>query len=353
MAITDLTGTKWRFNNSVARGNKTVAFTVECIIKSGEYTISIPYQVGTYIYNQIYIGDANTKTVNVFKAGVYGGGSSASGYFISYSNAGDYYYSGGWKEFTNSGWRYSTYSYSPSVPLDDNTPIIDAPTIEFTGGTDVTNTTLIAWLEANATLVEEEPEASKTTITYNGNEIASLEAGQTAIFPEGKKATGDVSIVFASNGSITYKGVTTEVEKGKTANLFCNGKKFGSDVVISAKAEEDDSLAGTTWQFNTSITPPTSNLFVYASEQSATEWQAQVLSNYAYPNRPGSSVTGYISIAFTPSTIIGTRTDGGTTGIPYTLHSGQEEARTLIFSDKEPLVSDGFIDWLKANATKQ
>ena len=77
--------------------------------------------------------------------------------------------------------------------------------------------------------------AIPTVITYNGNEIAILEEGQSAIFPEGKKATGDVSIVFGSNGSITYKGVTTEVEKGKTAHLLVSGKKFATDVVINTK----------------------------------------------------------------------------------------------------------------------
>jgi hypothetical protein len=78
------------------------------------------------------------------------------------------------------------------------------------------------------------PEDSPASvIIYNGNEIASLEAGQSAIFPEGKKATGDVTISFGSKGSITYKGVTTEVEKGKTARLLFKDKKFGSDVIIA------------------------------------------------------------------------------------------------------------------------
>lgn len=75
------------------------------------------------------------------------------------------------------------------------------------------------------------------TITYNGTTLAELEAGQTATFPQGVKAKTDVSIAFGSKGSITYKGVTTAIEAGKTANLLCSGKKFGTDVVVSVEAE--------------------------------------------------------------------------------------------------------------------
>lgn len=92
---------------------------------------------------------------------------------------------------------------------------------------------------ANATSVDGEiiTTPTHTTISYNGIELASLEEGQTANFDcNGKKAVGAVSILFGSKGSITYKGVTTEIEAGKTANLKCAGKKFGSDVVIVTSA---------------------------------------------------------------------------------------------------------------------
>lgn len=95
------------------------------------------------------------------------------------------------------------------------------------------------WFAANAV---QEGNTPKTTITYNESEIASLEAGQTAIFPEGKKATDDVSITFGANGSITYKGVTTEVEKGKTARLLFKGKKLATDVVIALEKNEESTL---------------------------------------------------------------------------------------------------------------
>ena len=86
----------------------------------------------------------------------------------------------------------------------------------------------------------DEENTTKTIITYNGNQIASLDEGQSAIFPKGKKATDDVIITFSAKGSITYKGMITEVEKGKMARLLFKGKKFGSDIVVSTKAEKKE-----------------------------------------------------------------------------------------------------------------
>ena len=92
-------------------------------------------------------------------------------------------------------------------------------------------TLLRNYLTANATQIIE---TTPTTITYNGTELASLEEGQTANFDcEGTRAKTNVSILFGSKGSITYKGVTTEIEAGKTATLLCAGKKFATEVVVA------------------------------------------------------------------------------------------------------------------------
>lgn len=57
-------------------------------------------------------------------------------------------------------------------------------TITFTGGTDVTNPSLISWLEANGECQNPPaPEEPAVTIQYNGTVIASLKAGQTATLP--------------------------------------------------------------------------------------------------------------------------------------------------------------------------
>lgn len=78
-----------------------------------------------------------------------------------------------------------------------------------------------------------EPSAP-TTITYNGNEITALEAGQTATLTcAGKIAITDIVIDFGAVGNITYNGEETAVDAGKTATLACNGKKMVTDVVVS------------------------------------------------------------------------------------------------------------------------
>lgn len=194
MAVTDLTGTKWLLNSKLADPS-----FVPCYIN--------------FVYNGI-----SCRYLN--KSSYYGG------FDLIYGH--------------NDGQAYYVYKGDSGGWLDES-----YRTIEINGGQDVANAQLISWLTANATQIIE---ATPTTITYNGTELASLEEGQTATFPQGVKAKTDVSIVFGSKGSITYKGVTTEIEKGKTANLLCAGKKFATDVVVAVEKAEE-SIVGT-WVFN-------------------------------------------------------------------------------------------------------
>lgn len=230
---------------------------------------------------------------------------------------------------------------------DGQPPIIDFGTAEQT----VTDG-FYTWLTANATLVEEEPDPSKTIITYNGNEIASLEEGQSAIFPEGKKATDDVTITFGANGSITYKGVTTEVEKGKTARLLFKGKKFATDIVVSAKAEEEVYGLVGTWVFNETITVPPSTT-------------TEITFKYLDGERISAG------IRYVPSVVENTQPAFGTA--PYLqyfqvdidrwkyMYSYGDGAwwpgyelplRTIVFETAQ-IVTKEFYEWFTANATKQ
>lgn len=224
MAITDLTGTTWQLNDTIPPTSPSVSFVLEATITSDGYSITLPYTVGKYNYTYLTLNNGINTSYFAFGA-AYSDGSTIDGYFIKYWAA------GGWfGAFTEAGWRYNTYNYSPSVPLK-TAPIISAPLLHITGGADATNTTLIAWLEANAKLVE--AETSPTTITYNGTEIASLEEGQTATLScAGKKMAGNVVVSFGGAGGITYNGSTTELEAGKTATLQCSGKKMATDVVV-------------------------------------------------------------------------------------------------------------------------
>ncbi len=71
-----------------------------------------------------------------------------------------------------------------------------------------------------------------STITYDGV-ATEIEPGKTATLVCGGKVTkSDIVMSFESDGTITYDGVTTEVEGGKTATLACAGKLMKSDVAM-------------------------------------------------------------------------------------------------------------------------
>ena len=78
-------------------------------------------------------------------------------------------------------------------------------TITITGGDDATNPDLIAWLEANAKLVEEEP-AAGTTISYNGTVIATIQPGETATLECAGKQMDDNIVVEVAETSGSGSG---------------------------------------------------------------------------------------------------------------------------------------------------
>lgn len=117
MAITDLTGTKWLFN--------------ETLISSSEFSYSIDFKDLTdeNLYDAL-----NHQIVQMMEMEYN---------WLNYSNQDVY-------DFSTSTWINDVYK-----------------TIEITGGTDVTNATLISWLERNATQIIE----NKKYLKINSNII--------------------------------------------------------------------------------------------------------------------------------------------------------------------------------------
>ena len=110
MAVSDLTNTTWVFNSSIDLSTTGVTPIVE-----GEVQYkSITFTSNNRNYVKLIVGSTNGVRWNVFAYGYEG------------FSADDVYMSGYW---TDEAFR----------------------TIEITGGTDVTNASLISWLEANAT----------------------------------------------------------------------------------------------------------------------------------------------------------------------------------------------------------
>lgn len=210
-------------------------------------------------------------------------------------------------------------------------------------------------------ILTSEASAASTTITYNGNEIASLEAGKTATLAcAGKKAVTDIVVAFGSGGSITYDGTTTDVEAGKTANLLCSGKKFATDVVV-AVAVADDSIIGT-WLLNEtllSIDPTPGNLSVNGEFH---DYNSNVLSfslfkapsnafelNQAW-NIRNSYYTDDVGTADLDGDYIRSQ------NVSYTLVDKNSEVgvklRTFTIINGDDVDNEALKTWLKVNATK-
>ena len=200
MTITDLTGTKWRFGEYIVTDYET-AF---------EYNIETTYN--------IVCNNPRTYTLDTF---------------WNYVDGGNY------RCFASSTYSSIYYGYR-SVPqiyttLRDG---FEYTEVTFGEGADATNATLIAWLEANATLVEEEPTA--TVITYNGSTIATLEAGQTATIKTAEtEVEHDIIITPVFPINIAYGDIIATAEAGQTATIKCANTEADFDIVVSAKAEEE------------------------------------------------------------------------------------------------------------------
>lgn len=111
-------------------------------------------------------------------------------------------------------------------------------TINITGGTDATNATLIAWVEAHGTLT---PPSGKTlTVTYNGIDII-----------DSAEVSGDVTVTYDNRTIVTVSDGTKTLKcngkvmksdvalGGKT--LKCSGKRMVSDVVVKVEGEPEPS----------------------------------------------------------------------------------------------------------------
>ena len=83
---------------------------------------------------------------------------------------------------------------------------------------------------------EPTPPPTPTTITYNGNTIASLSAGQSATLPcNGKVMASDVLITGAC--SVKYNGVViASLAEGQTVTLACKDRVMASDVLVTLSA---------------------------------------------------------------------------------------------------------------------
>lgn len=112
----------------------------------------------------------------------------------------------------------------------ENDVVITDEYVDTSAETDSRADAFANWFKANTIAVTG---GNTTTITYGGVST-EVEAGKKAtLVCNGKKMTSDVVIAFESNGTITYNGSVTSVVSGKTATLRCAGKRMKGDVSIA------------------------------------------------------------------------------------------------------------------------
>jgi hypothetical protein len=167
MSVSDLTNTKWEWNDDlIVNEEATFTYAVNGVFTWGGISSDIFYNFTSIRYT--YGGEKIKRT------GV------------------SLYYNNGWHEVYLDGW-YNVKG-----------------TIEFTGGTDATNSTLISWLEANATqVIEPTPTSNKITIgdlpinkMYFGNtEILKMYYGDIEIYSSGESPQPTTPNFILSNGN--------------------------------------------------------------------------------------------------------------------------------------------------------
>lgn len=173
MALTDLTGTTWTLNSSLT-----------------SYADGWP--------------STKTYSVNITTAeqlpDTYGDYSDS---FVNLSIG----YDGG-AEYNRVAFSTSSSGYPPTIVAsgNDTKTLPDTwrsgyyeGTFTVTGGTDATNSTLIAWMEDNCT--QYVPPTPDVVVTYEGANIVELfEAGTKILKTAGKYMTGDVVLTYSGGG---------------------------------------------------------------------------------------------------------------------------------------------------------
>ena len=267
MAVTDLTGTTWVFNDTITL--PTIEFSFDFTDLSGQTFNGIMPTTTTVLYYG-YINDSGSQD--------------------------------GLMAYSNPKWLKTDYQ-----------------TITITGGTDATNTTLISWLEANATQIL--PTSFKRY--YKNTRLIGTGTYKfrpyTVIQPQ-----------LSTPANISADGTTVswdEVENATSYEILADGTSIGEVENVT-----EDALAGT-WVFNETLE----------------------LGNDAYYSLSFSSGDKeFYSIGITSGMGY---LDFSTDSASYTVYNGewQYDYKIITINSKLSEVENGdsLLTWLQANATKQ
>lgn len=202
MAITDLTGTTWTLNSSLTS-----------------------YAGGTYTKKSYNINITTAEPI----------ASTFGDYHDTFDRIDIGYNSG--VEYNQVALWIDGYNYPTIFAYGNDTKSLpdawlDYYTSEFTiaGGTDATNSTLIAWLDDNAEMYV--PTVPDVVVSYAGDEIAALsDSGTKTLQTSGKYCTDDITISYTKPSGGGTTAVTCSlnfnqiyyVDGTGTARIITNG----------------------------------------------------------------------------------------------------------------------------------
>ena len=140
-------------------------------------------------------------------------------------------------------YRSESLDYPVIVCLDNEWDNQNYRAIVITGGADVTNATLIAWLETNA--VQQIPATSDVSISYNGDEIATMsDSGTKTLETAGKYLVDNITVSYTKSGGgggdeqlFIFCNSTAYLNAGATINnnsLSAKAVYYGAALVSGA-----------------------------------------------------------------------------------------------------------------------
>lgn len=222
MAVTDLTGTTWVFNNSLTRSD--INYNVSGTVHNATYT---SYDFEFLDYNSDY-------GANVFSFYYYTIPSPYEiGDGIVYIPENPLGYSEGWY-FGN---QHNPTSFVPTT----------APIIKITDGTDVTNSNLISWLQANATQVIP---SNEYLLTYSLTNLTNDNVSLTITADEGYNLPSTITITdgtLVSWDSTTGVAVISGYGANTTVSVECTAAVSTIEFTISTYSATYQAESGMTW----------------------------------------------------------------------------------------------------------
>lgn len=229
MAITDLTGYTWKPNNSVS------------ITSAKTYNI-----IGNGVSQQ---GTFETTTFELIRRTQTNEFSGSQEYFVGL------YLSGGmFSNFTVGVAYWCNSSSSSSYPSTARTADTEA-TLTFTGGTDIANAELIAWLEANGTLEKMVvPITQLAPFLTNIADAIRNKKGTTAPINAQDFANEIESIESGGSGLVGYSGGTFKSSGLSGFFAYCNvedGKIYGYEFNSASNISIPHKVAYLCWKVTT------------------------------------------------------------------------------------------------------